>query len=165
MEINSDAPIKLRHEIDIFAPPEKVWQYLSRIDLWDGWHPDIKSAQWTDDEPMTRRGFKFRAGLFQVKSRMVAFEEPLEIGWEGRTWWTRSRQVFRLNGDHRKTTVASESSFEGRPVTLLASRLSEPLDRFGQTWLAALKTNIESESETGARSPGTRRQHYRGTPP
>jgi len=35
---------EIRTEIDIAAPPEKVWAYLSDIDTWQEWSPIINEA-------------------------------------------------------------------------------------------------------------------------
>jgi len=38
------AEVKLTNEITIQCPPEKVFDYVSRPDLWHEWHPASKSA-------------------------------------------------------------------------------------------------------------------------
>ena len=119
MEIKRHAPIVLRHEIDVFAPPEKVWMWIAQVEFWSEWHPDIGTAYLTDDEPN-------------------------EIGWQASHLFPSHRQVFRLRGDYRQTALTSEASYEGRIAEMMSERLREPLDQFGQTWLAALKTRNES---------------------
>ena len=52
MEINRYAPIVLRHQIAVFAPPKQVWERIAQVEFWARWHPDIGRAEWTDDEPM-----------------------------------------------------------------------------------------------------------------
>ncbi|MDA1257360.1 MAG: SRPBCC family protein [Chloroflexi bacterium] len=162
MEINRDAPIVLNHEIEIFAPPKRVWERIAQVEYWSEWHPDIGKAYWTDDEPMDRRGFKFGVKMFRFTGQFRVYEEPHLIGWTARHLFSRHRQMFRLSGDYRRTVLTSEASYEGRVAALMPERLREPLDYFGQTWLAAVKTHIESERENGARSPGTRSARYMG---
>ena len=157
MEINRYAPIVLRHEISVFAPPEQVWERLAQVEFWSGWHLDIGRAEWTDDEPMNRRGFSFGVKLFRFRAQLGIYDEPRVIGWEASHLFSRHRQVFRLDGDYRQTVLTSEASYEGRMPDMMPDRLRGPLDRFGQTWLAAIKTNIESARENGIRLPGTRR--------
>ena len=79
------------------------------------------------------------------------------IGWGARHMFSSHRQVFRLEGDYRQTMLISEASYEGPMLKMMADRFRDPLDRFGQTWLAAIKTNIESARENGVRLPGARR--------
>ncbi len=157
MEINRDAPIVLSHEISIFAPPRQVWERLAQVEFWSRWHPDIGSAEWTDDEPMDRRGFTFGVKVFRFNARLRIYDEPLVIGWEARHMFSSHRQVFRLDGNYRQTVLSSEASYEGPAMKMMPERLRDPLDRFGQTWLAAIKTNIESARENGVRLPGARR--------
>jgi len=157
MEINRDAPIVLRHQIAVFAPPKQVWERIAQVEYWARWHPDIGKAEWTDDEPMDRRGFSFGVKVFRFNARLRIYDEPLVIGWEARHMFSHHRQVFRLDGDYRETVITSESSYEGPIVAKMPDRLREPLDRFGQTWLAAIKTNIESGTANAVRLPGARR--------
>lgn len=157
MEINRYAPIVLEHKIQIFAPPERVWERIAQVEFWSEWHPDIGTAHWTDDEPMDRRGFTFGVRMFRFKAQLQVYDEPHEIGWKARHLFSSHRQVFRLEGDYRQTTLVSEASYEGRVPAMISGRLREPLDEFGQTWLAAIKTHIESERDQGVRSPGTSR--------
>lgn len=148
MEIDRDAPIVLRHEIEVFAPPEKVWERLSRIELWKEWHPDISDAHWVEG-PASADSFKWRAKFFAVTCHLESWSEPREIGWSGRSWFTRGCHVFRLSGDYRSTRVVSEASLSGAVARTLKPVIAGVLDRFGQTWLAALKTRIEAESGPG----------------
>ncbi len=157
MEINRDAPIVLKHEIVVFAPPKQVWERLAQVEYWPAWHPDIGKAEWVDDEPMVRRGFRFGVKMFRFNARLKIYDEPLVIGWEARHMFSSHRQVFRLEGDYRQTMLISEASYEGPMLKMMADRFRDPLDRFGQTWLAAIKTNIESARENGVRLPGARR--------
>lgn len=149
MEINRHAPIVLRHEIDVFAPPEKVWMWIAQVEFWSEWHPDIGTAYWTDDEPQERRGFKFGVKMFRFTARLHVYDEPYEIGWQASHLFSSHRQVFRLRGDYRQTALTSEAWYEGRIAEMMSERLREPLDQFGQTWLAALKTRNESAPWSG----------------
>lgn len=157
MEINRYAPIVLRHQIAVFAPPKQVWERIAQVEFWARWHPDIGRAEWTDDEPMDRRGFSFGVKVFRFNARLWIYNEPRVIGWEARHMFSNHRQLFRLDGDYRETVITSEASYEGPAVTMMPRRLRDPLDRFGQTWLAAIKTNIESARENGVRLPGAGR--------
>jgi|TARA_B110000263_G_scaffold230140_1_gene224444 hypothetical protein len=157
MEINQNAPIVLKHEISVFAPPQRVWERLAQVEYWSGWHPDIGKSEWTDDEPMDRRGFIFGVKMFRFKAKLRIYDEPLVIGWEAHNIFSTHRQVFRIDGDFRQTVITSEASYEGPATKLISNRLRTPLDRFGQTWLAAIKTNIEAARESNMRLPGARR--------
>jgi hypothetical protein len=106
---------------------------------------------------MDRRGFSFGVKVFRFNARLWIYDEPLVIGWEARHMFSTHRQMFRLDGDYRETVITSEASYDGPVVAMMSKRLRAPLDRFGQTWLAAIKTNIESARENGVRLPGARR--------
>ncbi|NIM51343.1 MAG: hypothetical protein GTN62_11600 [Gemmatimonadales bacterium] len=45
--------ISLRDEIDIEAPPERVWEWLSHLpENYRAWHPDHVRCQWLRGEPL-----------------------------------------------------------------------------------------------------------------
>ena len=157
MEINTNAPIVLRHEIPVFAPPERVWERLAQVEFWPSWHPDINDAAWTDDNPMNNRGFTYAVKLFRFNARFQTYDEPRVIAWKAQHLFSIHRQVFRVQGDYRHSVLQSEASYEGRVTNFMIAKFNNPLDRFGQTWLAAIKTSIESARENSVRLPGTRR--------
>ena len=156
MQVNDQAPIYIRREITVFAPPEKVWDWLSRVDLWQDWHPEIAASYWLDDHeeggPQAR--FKWRQGPVSVTSLIESWDVLREIGWVGRAYSVVVRHVFRLEGDFRRTHIVSEQSMEGPPLSLMLPVIRGLAVRTSETWLAALKTRLESLHE---RSPGRSR--------
>ncbi|MFW6175172.1 MAG: SRPBCC family protein [Chloroflexota bacterium] len=164
MRINEDAPIVLRHEIDIFAPPEKIWQHLSQIEVWREWHPDIHDAHWVPSDNGSQMDFQWRVGMFKVKSRIESWIETEEIGWSGSSWLAHGRQVFYIDGNYKSSRVWSEASIEGFLVVALRGKAELLLNRFGGTWLGALKTKLEAEGPSRRkeepRPPRPRRSMY-----
>jgi hypothetical protein len=156
LRVNEQAPIYIRREITVFAPPEKVWDWLSRVELWQDWHPEIAAAYWLDDggEGGPQARFKWRQGPVRVTSLMESWDVRREIGWVGHAYSAIVRHVFRLEGDFRRTHIVSEQSIEGAPVSLMRPIIRSLAERTSETWLAALKTRLESIHE---RSSGHQR--------
>jgi hypothetical protein len=162
MRVNEQAPIYIRREITIFAPPERVWDWLSRVDLWQDWHPEIAASYWLgdSDEGGPRARFKWRQGPVRVTSLIESWDVEREIGWVGHAYSAIVRHVFRLEGDFRRTHIVSEQSIEGPPITLVGPVIRGLAVRTSETWLAALKTRLESLHERNS----ARRQPPRSPP-
>lgn len=151
MYVNPAAPIFVKREITVFAPPEKVWDWLSRVDLWGDWHPEIASAYWLSGEGPHGR-FRWRQGPVRVTSSIESWAERREIGWSGRAYSALVRHVFHLDGDFRRTHIVSEQSIEGFPASLMGPIIRRLAERSSETWLAALKTRLESLHDRSERS-------------
>ncbi|GEM_PF-1215614 len=147
MNINHDAPVTVRRQIEVFSPPEMVWEWLSRVELWQEWHPEISGSRWL--EGRGRNGlFKWRLRkVVGMTCRMESWQEMREVGFVANAWSSTVRQVFRMDGDFRRTRVTAEASVEGPGygLGLLRSAVQSQLERTNELWLGALKTNIESE--------------------
>jgi hypothetical protein len=165
LRVNERAPIYVRREITVFAPPEKVWDWLSRVDLWQDWHPEIAASYWLEDGgygEQSRRGgqggqharFKWRQGPVRVTSLIESWDVSKEIGWVGHAYSAIVRHVFRMDGDFRRTHIVSEQSIEGPPASLMKPLMRGLAVRTSETWLAVLKTRLESLHE---RNPARQR--------
>jgi hypothetical protein len=175
LRVNEQAPIYVRREITVFAPPEKVWDWLSRVDLWQDWHPEIAASYWIgagDYGEESRRGwqggdgggrgehggrharFKWRQGPVRVTSLIESWDVSREIGWVGHAYSAVVRHVFRMDGDFRRTHIVSEHSIEGPPASLMKPLIRGLAVRTTETWLAVLKTRLESLHE---RNPARQR--------
>lgn len=147
MEDSRSAPLFVRREIDIFAPPEMIWDWLSRVELWPDWQPDISYARWLD-APGIDAAFKLRlCKVVGITARVKKWDECKEFGWAGNFWSSTLQQVFRLDGDFRRTRIVAEGSLEGSGygITPLRAIAGGQLARSNEMWLGALKTRLESE--------------------
>ena len=153
MSINLQAPIVIRREIDIFAPPNLVWDWISRVDLWPDWHPEVSSSRWLGNPGLNGR-FKWRKSLLGVPSIVTRWREALEFAWSGTAWGITSHQVFLLDGDYKSTRIICEQSVEGFGARVLTPVVRHLAERWSEMWLGALKTRIEQAHERGARRPG-----------
>ena len=149
------ASIKTRHEIEVFAPPKMVWDWISRVDLWSDWHPEIDASNWVSDEGKGIFSFRVRKVL-SVTSRIETFRVEREFGWESILWFSTTRHVFRFDGDYRRTTITCETWAEG-PLARWAGFggvFQNEVNRVIETGLGVLKTRLESEKRSETNSPG-----------
>ena len=147
-------PVVIRREIEIFAPPRLVWEWISRVELWSDWHPEVSSSQWLGDPGPDGR-FKLRINLLGFDAVVTSWREEREFAWAGQSWLTTTRQVFRIDGDFRSTTVVCEQTLDGLGARVLAPLLQRVAGRWSEVLLGALKTRIEGAHE---RASNTQRQ-------
>ncbi len=146
MYINPAAPVIARHEIEIFAPPEKVWDWLTRVDMWHTWRQDVSSARVIAGRGLNSIISWRHRKLLRITARVDAWSELREFGIIARPLGSDVRQVFTLNGDYRKTMIRSVTSVDGpmaRP-RLLHPIFRSQVNRTNEIWLGALKAKLEA---------------------
>ena len=156
------AAIKTRHEIEVFAPPEMVWDWLSRVDLWSDWHPEIDASEWVSDEGLGVFSIRVRKVL-SLTSRIETSRVEREFGWESVLWFTTTRHALRIDGDYRRTTITCETSAEGPLArwTGFSGVFRDEVNRVIETGLGVLKTRLESEKRSESSSSGPPRNKPR----
>jgi hypothetical protein len=151
--INRDAPIVVERKIEIFSPPEVIWQWISRVDLWVDWHPEISSSWLIDDEAIGAR-FKWRKKLLGVRCEIVEIAAARRWAWWGRSWGLKAQQEFRLDGNFRSTSLSSTMILEGPTARVLKPFVRKAATHWTEVWLGVLKTKIESQHERGRSNKG-----------
>jgi len=136
------APVKSTAEIDIAAPPQAVWEVLTRFDNWPNWNPDVKSMAF--DGPLAPGStFRWKAGPGTIVSKLDRVEPPRYISWHGKTltidayheWWLEPRD----GGTH----VRTEETFSGLLASILRRPLQKTLDKSFAAGVERLKTETE----------------------
>jgi uncharacterized protein YndB with AHSA1/START domain len=140
------APVKGTAEIVIAAPPQGVWDVLTRFDNWPNWNPDVKSMSF--EGPLAPGSiFRWKAGPGTILSTLDRVEPPRYISWDGKTltidayheWWLEPRD----GGTH----VRTEETFSGLLAKLLRGPLQKTLDKSLEVGVERLKR--ESERRAG----------------
>jgi uncharacterized protein YndB with AHSA1/START domain len=129
-------------EIEIAAPPERVWKVLAAIDRWPSWNPDVKSMSITGE---VRPGsvFRWKAGPSTITSTIRLFEPPRLISWTGKTFGMRANHLYCLEAGDGRTIVRTEESFYGVFARLLRRTLQKTLDDALESSLRHLKAEVE----------------------
>ena len=140
------APVKGTAEIDIAAPPQAVWDVLTRFENWPNWNPDVKSMSF--EGPLAPGStFRWKAGPGTILSTLDRVEPPRYISWHGKTltidayheWWLEPRD----GGTHIRT----EETFSGLLAKILRGTLQKTLDKSFEVGVERLKR--ESERRAG----------------
>ncbi|NQW16087.1 MAG: SRPBCC family protein [Chloroflexi bacterium] len=153
MTILRNAPVVVDKEIEIFSPPEVIWHWIRRVDLWVDWHPEVSSAWFIDDEAVGAR-FKWRKKMLGVRCEIVDSASARRWAWKGRSWGVKARQEFRLDGNFRSTVLSSTMTLEGPTSHVLKPIVRKVATHWTEVWLGVLKTRIESQHERGRANHG-----------
>jgi hypothetical protein len=145
---NDTAPVTGKAEIEVGAPPQIVWEVLTRFENWPNWNSDVKSMSFPGPlAPGTQ--FRWKAGPGTILSTLDRIEPPRYISWRGRTltidayheWWLEARR----NG----TFVRTEERFYGLLARLLRRMLQRTLDKAFADALERLKRESERRAGQG----------------
>lgn len=154
--LNSARPAFAGHyEIEIFAPPDKVWDWLSRVDMWASWRQDVSSAHWAEGEGNTRvLKWRLRKVLGFTASVDVWARER-EMSWEAVSYGTHIGHSLLIDGDYRSTRISLDVIGSGGLLRFLPTRLllAHHLNRSNEIWLGALKTKLEAGKDDSTSPP------------
>jgi uncharacterized protein YndB with AHSA1/START domain len=145
VEVDRNAPLVGRAEIDVAAAPEAVWELVAGIERWPSWNPDVKSAA-LEGDLAPGSTFRWKAGPGTIVSTLRHVDPPQEIAWTGKTMGIAAVHVYRLEPRDGGTHVVSEESWAGLPVRLLRGRMAKTLQTGLEAGLSHLKSAAERRS-------------------
>src|SRR6185295_12937691 len=118
MEARMDAPVAASGEVEVAAPPERVWALLSAIERYPDWNPAISEVRL---EGPVRAGtsFSWKAGPGTIRSTLREVTQPSVLAWTGRTMGISAIHVYRVRPSDRGSIVRIEESWGGIVASLL----------------------------------------------
>jgi uncharacterized protein YndB with AHSA1/START domain len=135
-----------RAERQIDAPPEVVWEVLTRLEQWPSWNTDVKWMRF--DGPLAPGTvFRWKAGPGTIASRIDRVEGPRYISWRGRTLTIDAYHEWWLEPRDGGTFVRTEEAFFGLLAQLLHGPLEKTLDKSFADALDRLKQESERRAE------------------
>ena len=156
-DIDRDAPVIARHEIDINAPLETVWQLQTDVNGWPAWQTDITAAR-LDGPFEPGNSFTWTSYGFTVTSTIYAVAERARTLWGGANLGITGTHEWVYTQTPTGTHVATHESFSGQPVQADVAGMQSALDKSLTDWLSHLKATAESTSPQQAASvPGRAR--------
>jgi hypothetical protein len=137
-----DAPVSSTRSINISAPPEVVWEVLTRFADWPQWNPDVKSMSF--EGPVAPGStFRWKAGPGTIVSTLEEVDPPRSVRWRGKTLSIKAMHVWRLEPREGGTHVETEETFSGLLARLMRASLQKTLDRSLEQGLEHLKREAE----------------------
>jgi len=152
--INREAPVVGKSELEISAPPERVWAVLTDLDQWPTWNADVKSMQF-GKSVAPGSTFRWRAGPGRISSVIERVEPPLLVAWTGKTFGIRAIHFWTLEPQKGGTLVRTEESYDGLLARILRRSLQRTLDGALERGLRYLKSEVERKSASAGSSRST----------
>jgi hypothetical protein len=145
MEINNSAVLKTSKEIEIHAPVTAVWNVHADINAWKNWHPDISSIILKGNIEIGS-SFEWESNGYKLKSTIMKVNENNTLGWKGVGFGATAIHVWEFRTlDNGNTLVHTKESMDGWLVKLFKGMMNKKLNDSLDTWLTALKSQVESK--------------------
>jgi uncharacterized protein YndB with AHSA1/START domain len=144
-EVNRQAPVVGRSEIEIAASPEAVWSVLTAFERWPSWNREVRSMT-VDGSVTPGTVFRWKAGPGTITSTIRRVEAPRLIAWTGTTLGIQAIHYWYLEPRDGRTLVRTEESYEGLVARVLRGFLQKTLDRALTEGLGYLKNEVEARS-------------------
>lgn len=145
-------PVHARNEIQIAAPPERVWRWLIGAARWPQWYDNCAGLRFTDgglpDESSSPdlapdRNFEWRTFGARVRSKIVVFEPYRELGWNARARGLYAYHGWTLEPHGAGCRVVTEETQRGWMPSIARWYLRPMLERGHQGWLEDLRRVAE----------------------
>lgn len=137
-----DAPVAVRVEQRIAAPPQTVWQVLTDVEGWPNWHDGVIDVSMKGPlEPGTR--FVWRSGGFKVRSQFETVTPRERVVWSGKTTGARLHHVWSIEAHGEECLVVTEQTLRGWLPRLFRGRFQAALEAVLQSWVRSLRLKCE----------------------
>jgi uncharacterized protein YndB with AHSA1/START domain len=142
MQIDQNAPLNAKKDIEIAAPIEQVWSLLTDIAAWPTWQPDITHAR-LEGNLSAGATFLWKAKGLNITSTIQELEPKMKVGWTGKSIGMSAihRWTFEPQGSY--THVTTEESLSGWFPALLKIFDPQFLTKSLSTSLQTLKNEAE----------------------
>jgi uncharacterized protein YndB with AHSA1/START domain len=136
------APVHVRNEIEVPAPPGTVWRWLARAVSWPEWYPNASRVEIEGGGSELRAGARFRWSTFGValSSRVEEFEPPSRLAWTGRGTGVDVYHAWLLTPSDVGCHVETEESQYGTLARLDHALRPRRMARWHQVWLERLRS-------------------------
>ena len=139
--IHEDAPVTTRLQVQIAAPPAKVWALLVDAPSWPKWQKQIESV--TAAGPI-RSGtrFSWRTGGMNIHSQVQLCEPERRLSWTGTALTAKAVHVWELKPKPgNRTLLTVKESMDGPWMAKIFP--PQKLTEADNEWLTAIKRAAE----------------------
>ncbi len=136
------AVVHARNELIIAAPRERIWRWLCRAERWPEWYSNCGWVRFRDGGgPDLAAGAEFVWKTFgvRIKSRVLTFAPPGELGWDARAFGLHAYHGWELQAlPDGNTRVVTAETQRGALSSFGRWYLRRGLLREHQNWLEGL---------------------------
>jgi uncharacterized protein YndB with AHSA1/START domain len=140
------APVHVRNEIDVPAPPARVWPWLVRAPLWPSWYPNSANVAITGGAAELGQGSEFRWRTFSASlhSKVEEFVPPERLAWSARGSGVDVYHAWLLTATPTGCHVLTEESQYGALARLDHAVRPTRMFEGHARWLQALREKAMS---------------------
>ncbi len=137
----------VENQIDIQAPPGKVWQELIQAEDWPSWYYGASEVQILGETPGKRLGegslFSWKTMGLAFTSAVLAFDPEAQLSWISKKKSIQGFHVWRIIATDTGCRVITAES-QNRWLTRM-EKLFQPKKLYNQhaDWLQLLKERVE----------------------
>ena len=149
-----ECPVFVHNERRIDAPPERVWKWLCRADLWPSWFPRASRVRFEAGGPELAADacVVWRMLGATIRVRVRRCEPPFALDWEGGAQGVHAYHAWLLEPDGGGTRLVTEETERGPLPWLARWYLRGALHGAHEEWLASL-ARIAPTGEPPASAP------------
>ena len=144
--IDTNAPVRAHHEIDIDAPLEIIWRLHTDVNNWPTWQTEITAAR-LDGTFQPGASFEWTSYGFTVVSTIYVVVERARVLWGGTAGGITGVHEWRFSQTPTGVHVITQESFAGEPVQADIASMQSTLDSSLAAWLGHLKAAAESGAD------------------
>lgn len=129
-------------QIEIAAPPERIWALLTEIERWPRWNAFVQAA--------SLRGsleagsvFRWTSKGFSVTSTLREVIPNRRISWTGEAFGTKALHSWELDTTDHGVTLRTAEWFGGWLPKLMPRTMQRTLDETLPAWLEAIRKEAE----------------------
>jgi len=132
--------VHVHNELEMPAPPEAVWAWLVRADLWPTWYSNSKDVKIEGGREL-QAGSVFHWKTFGVSldSRVEEFVQNERLAWSARAMGINAYHAWLIERSPSGCHVITEENQNGWVARLNASLRPDQTSRYHQFWLEMLR--------------------------
>jgi uncharacterized protein YndB with AHSA1/START domain len=138
----------VRNQIVIPAPPERVWNWLLRAELWPDWYnnsAEVHFLSHTGPDLRNRSRFRWKTFGVRITSKVLEFEPNVRLAWDARGIGIEAYHVWVLTPlADGSTHVLTEETQNGWLARLGKRLMPNRMYDMHQQWLEGLSAKAQA---------------------
>ena len=138
----TNCPVHARNELALTSPPETVWAWIIRAQLWPTWYPNSANIKFLSGQPPDLAlGTKFRWKTFgvNIESTVMEFVSYERLAWDAHGIGLDAYHAWLIQKTDLGCNVVTEETEHGWAARLGKALRPNRLEQQHQVWLERLR--------------------------
>jgi len=133
--------VHVHNELDIGAPPERVWAWLIRADLWPTWFSRAKDVRILGGGKELQAGseFRWKTSGAKLRSKVDEFVPCERLSWNAHAMGIDAYHAWLIERTPSGCRVVTEENQNGWLARLSNAIRPSHMGRLHQAWLESLQ--------------------------